>query len=148
MGTMSGSFRHIRDTPPVIALIPAVAVIIDYALTFSLSSGTDMILQWEASPLVRFAVAHNIMAVYLPTIVIFYYCAAYAVLRILYATPYYPYGILLVVLVSATHILGGLSWQVKNSWYSDTVIAISILSIIISVSLFGYCLFRQNRTAS
>ena len=140
----TGIIGRICDAPPVIALLPAVAVIIDYVLTLSLSSGPAMILQWEASPLVRFAVAHNLMALYLPAIIIFYYCAAYAVLHILHSTPYYRYGILLVVLVSLTHVLGGLSWQFKNSWYSNTVIMISVLSVVISIGLFGYCIIRQK----
>ena len=72
-----------------VALIPSLAVILDYSLTFFLAENTGMILQWEASPLVRFAVAHNIIAVYLVAIVLFYYGAAYAVLRILRPTRYY-----------------------------------------------------------
>ena len=83
-------FRRIYDTPACVALIPSLAVIIDYTLTFFLAADTGMILQWEASPLVRFAVAHNIMAVYLLAIVLFYYGAAYAVLRILRPTRLLP----------------------------------------------------------
>ena len=84
-------FRRIYDTPAYVALIPSLAVILDYSLTFFLAENTGMILQWEASPLVRFAVAHNIIAVYLVAIVLFYYGAAYAVLRILRPTRYYQY---------------------------------------------------------
>ena len=110
-------FRRIYDTPAYVALIPSLAVILDYSLTFFLAENTGMILQWEASPLVRFAVAHNIIAVYLVAIVLFYYGAAYAVLRILRPTRYYQYGVVLVLLVSVTHVLGGMSWQFRNAWY-------------------------------
>ena len=86
-------FRRIYNTPGCVAIIPSIAVIIDYTLTFFLAGNTGMILQWEASPLVRFAVAHNILAIYLIAIVVFYYAAAYAVLRILQSTQYYRFGV-------------------------------------------------------
>jgi hypothetical protein len=57
----------------IIALFPAVCVIIDYALTFYLAGDTSMITSWEASPFVRYAVIHDVMAVYLIGIVLFYY---------------------------------------------------------------------------
>jgi hypothetical protein len=83
------------------------------------------------------------MAIYLLAIVVFYYAAAYAVLRILQPTGYYRYGVGLVVLVSLTHVLGGLSWQVKTGWYSTSIVALSFASVIISICLFGYTFFRQ-----
>ncbi|MFZ1128218.1 hypothetical protein [Methanoregula sp.] len=141
-------FRRIYDTPAYVALIPSLAVILDYSLTFFLAENTGMILQWEASPLVRFAVAHNIIAVYLVAIVLFYYGAAYAVLRILRPTRYYQYGVVLVLLVSVTHVLGGMSWQFRNAWYSDGIFTLSVLSIIIAVCLFGYAFIRQEHLST
>jgi hypothetical protein len=141
-------FRRIYDTPAYVAIIPSLAVILDYSFTFFLAENTGMILQWEASPLVRFAVAHNIMAVYLVAIVLFYYGAAYAVLRMLRPTWYYPYGVGLVLLVSVTHVLGGLSWQFRNMWYSEGIFALSFLSIIIAVCLFGYAFIRQEHLST
>src|SRR5208282_6648028 len=104
--------------------------------------------QWEASPLVRFAVAHNILAIYLTSIVVFYYVAAYAVLLILRSTSYYRYGVGLVLLVSLTHVLGGLSWQFKTAWYSNSIVALSFASVIIAICLFGYTFFRQVHSST
>ncbi len=76
----------------MIALLPVIAVIIDYTLTFLFADDSSMILSWEASPFVRFALMHNIMAVYLVAIILFYYLCSYAVLRILDGTDYYRFG--------------------------------------------------------
>jgi len=138
-------FRRIYDTPACIALIPSLAVIIDYTLTFFLASNTELVLQWEASPFVRFAVAHNIMAFYLPAIVAFYFCAAFAVLRILHPTRFYEYGVVLVLLLSVTHVLGGLSWYFRDAWYSEGIMVLSVGSVIFAFCLFGYSLIHQKR---
>jgi hypothetical protein len=143
MQTIPDLFRRIYTTPAYIALIPSIAVIIDYTLTFFLAENTGMILQWEASPLVRFAVAHNSVAIYIMAIVIFYYSTAYVVLHILQSTQFYRYGVALVLLVSIIHILGGLSWQFKTAWYSNSIFVLSFLSVLIAICLFGYTFFRQ-----
>ncbi|ABS56925.1 hypothetical protein Mboo_2411 [Methanoregula boonei 6A8] len=148
MQTITALARRIWDAPAYIAVVPPLAVSIDYALTFYLAGNTGMILQWEASPLVRFAVAHNSMALYFLALVVFYYAAAYAVLRILHPTGFYRYGVGLVLLVSLTHVLGGISWQLKNSWYSYGIAALSLLTIIIAICLFGYAFFRQSRSSA
>ena len=67
----------------------------------------------------------------------------YAALHILRPTAYYRYGVGLVLLVSLTHVLGGLSWQFKTAGYSNSIVALSFLSIIIAICLFGYTIFRE-----
>lgn len=139
--------RYIYNTPVFIALIPAIAVISDYTFTILWSSGQAMLLQWEASPLVRFAVAHNIFVPYLLAIAGFYIVAAYAVLQALHPTKYYSIGVSLVLMVSLTHFLGGMSWLIRESWYSYTVIALSFLPVIVAVLLFGHCFTGQKLSA-
>ena len=108
----TGKFLHtVYYDPRLAALIPVLAVIFDYTLTLMLSRGQEEILAWEASPLVRFAVANNLMPLYTLALMGFYYAAAYAVLRLLYGSELYGYGVGLVGLVSLTHLLGGLSWS-------------------------------------
>ena len=128
----------------LVALIPALAVIIDYALTFYLAGDTSMIISWEASPLVRFAVTHNLMAAYLAAIVLFYYGASYAVLRILNGTEYYLFGFLLIIVLSVTHVIGGMSWYFRNAMYSNGVFAMSILAIVIAFIVFGFSLIHER----
>jgi hypothetical protein len=131
----------------LVALFPALAVIIDYALTFFLAGDTSMIISWEASPFVRFAVTHNLMAVYLIAIVLFYYGASYAVLRIFSGTEYYRFGFLLILILSITHIIGGMSWYFRNAMYSNGVFVMSILSIVIAFVVFGFSLIHEKAPA-
>lgn len=138
------TIRRIFRAPAIVALVPAIAVIVDYSLTFFFSSGPSMILQWEASPLVKYAVAHNIVPVYLAAIVLFYYGAAYAVLKILWQTRYYPVGVFLVVFIGIIHVLGGLSWIIRNPWYSNGVVVLSLVSILLALTVFGYSLLHQE----
>ena len=148
MQTLTSLLRRIYDTPACLALVPPLAVIIDYSLTFFLAGSTRMILRWEASPLVRFAVAHDLMALYLAGIVLFYYGASFAVLRILQPSGYYVFGAGLVILVGIIHVLGGLSWLMKTAWYSDSILALSVLAIITALCLFGYSLLHQEYSVS
>ena len=128
----------------LVALIPALAVIIDYSLTFYLADDTSMIISWEASPLVRFAVTHNLMAAYLVAIVLFYYGASYAVLRILNGTEYYRFGFLLIIILSITHVIGGMSWYFRNAMYSNGVFIMSLLSIVVAFIVFGFSLMHER----
>ena len=148
MQTIPTLLKHIYHTPACIAIIPSLAVIIDYSLTFFLAGSTRMILQWEASPLVRFAVEHNILGIYLAGIVLFYYGASYTVLHILRSTRYYPFGVGLVCMVSIVHVLGGLSWQLRAAWYSNSIIALSFSAVVVALCVFGYSILHQARSVS
>jgi len=53
----------------------------------------------------------------------------------------------LVALVSLTHLLGGMSWYVKNTLYSDTVIGLSLISVMVAVVIFGYAIIRHHYRA-
>ena len=143
----SGIIRKIYGNYKIIALAPAIAVIIDYALTFYLAGDPSMITSWEASPFVRFAVIHNLMIPYLIAIAFFYYGASYAVLRILHNSDYYRFGVLLIGILSITHVIGGMSWYFRNAFYSNGVLVLSLVSIVIAFILFGFSLLREKRVA-
>jgi len=147
MQTFPALLRQIYEKPAYIAVLPSLAALIDYSLTFFLAGNNSMILHWEASPLVRFAVANNIVILYLLTISIFYFITSYLVLRILKSTRYYSFGAGLIGFVSVIHVLGGLSWQFKNAWYSNGIVTLSFVSIIIALSFFGYVYLRQERSS-
>jgi hypothetical protein len=142
----SPTIRKIIGTPAIIALVPAICVLIDYSLTFYLAGDTSLITAWEASPFVRFAVIHDLMVPYLFAIVLFYYGASYAVLRILHNSDYYRFGVILILTLSMTHILGGLSWYFRNAFYSNGIFILSILSVVIAVILFGFSLLHERQT--
>jgi hypothetical protein len=139
-----GFIRKLYGDYRLIALFPAIAVIIDYTLTFYLAGDTSMITSWEASPFVRFAVINNVMIPYLIAIVLFYYGASYAVLRVLSGTDYYTFGFLLIITMSITHIVGGMSWYFRNALYSNGVFIMSIFSIVIAFVAFGFSLMQER----
>jgi hypothetical protein len=143
MAAEPGFFAKLYRNYRLVALFPAVAVIVDYALTFFLAGDTSLIISWEASPFVRYAVIHNLMVPYLVAIVLFYAGASYAVLRILDNTVYYRFGFILIVTMSVTHLIGGMSWYFRNSLYSDGVLIMSVLSIVIAFVAFGFSLLRE-----
>jgi len=144
MELKSGILAKIYGNFIILALAPAIAVIIDYALTFYWAGDTSMITTWEASPFVRYAVIHNLMVPYLIAIVLFYYGASYAVLRILHNSEYYKFGVLLILTLSITHISGGLSWHFRNALYSNGVFILSLMSVVISLILFGFTLLHER----
>jgi hypothetical protein len=130
----------------LIPILPAVCVILDYAMTFYFAGDPSMIIRWEASPIVRFAVMNNILIPCLIAIILFYYLASYAVLRILAGTVYYKFGVLLIITMSITHIVGGMSWYFRNSMYSNGVMLVSLLSIAIAVIVFGFSFIRERHS--
>ena len=135
--------RGLFYRPWAIAIVPLFAVLADYGLTFLLSGGREFILAYEASPLLRFAVENDMVLVYMGGLMAFYYLAAFLVLTFLSGSDLYPVGVALISLVSLTHLLGGLSWYFRNPLYSDTVIGLSLISIMISLFLFAYSVSRS-----
>ena len=121
----------------IIACMPALAVLFDYSLTLIFSGGKEVLLRFEFSPLVRYAVEHDIMAVYLLAMMLFYYSVAFAALRLLRPTGLYRFGVALILLVAATHVLGGLSWVVRSALYTYVVHGVSIAAIIVALAAFG-----------
>ena len=127
----------------IIPLIPAFAVLIDYSLTFFLADNRAMILEWEASPLLKFATANGLIYLYIAGIMLFYYFGTLFVLKLLNKSSVYPIAVSLIVIMSATHILGGLSWYFRNPIYSNTIYLVSIISIAVAIMLFGYVAIRN-----
>ena len=127
-----------------LAVIPAASVIIDYILTFYLAGSQGMVIEWEASPLVRYAVTNNLMVFYIAAIALFYYGAAYFVFSILEGTPLYKFGVVLVFLISSAHLLGGMSWYFRTPQYSYSVMALSYFTIIIAFLTLAYAIVRER----
>jgi hypothetical protein len=116
-------YRNYKAVP----LILSAAVVIDYALTFYLAGSIERILKYEYSPTLVYAVEHGIVIPYLVFTVFFYYAAGYAVLKHLWDSRIYYVGVAIILLMSITHVLGGLSWYVLNIYYSNAVLALSDL---------------------
>ncbi|MDD2472615.1 MULTISPECIES: hypothetical protein [unclassified Methanoculleus] len=127
----------------IVACIPALAVLFDYSMTFIFSGGRDELLRLEFSPLVRYAVANDIVIVYLLFMMLFYYVVAFAALRLLRPTGLYGFGVVLLLLVAATHVLGGFSWVVRSAVYSLAVHGVSIAAVVVALAAFGYAVLQR-----
>lgn len=135
---MSGSIRSIYQNPKILPLFLCAAVIIDYSLTFYFAGSVEAILANEFSPTLLYAVTHDIVIPYLLFMVIFYYIAGYTVLDMLKDSNIYHLGAIIILLMSITHVLGGFSWYVMNTYYSNAVILLSLTSVMITIAAFGY----------
>ena len=144
MRSEHGIIMRIYHDYRLVAILPVIAVVLDYTFTFYFAGDTSMITSWEASPFVRFAVINNLMPEYLIAIALFYYGASYAVLKVLDATHYYQFGVLLIGILSITHVIGGMSWYFRNTLYSNGVVIMSLLSIIIAFIIFGFSLLSER----
>jgi hypothetical protein len=120
-----------------------VGVIIDYSLTFYFAGSIETVLQYEFSPTLTYAITHDMVIPYLVFTVFFYYVSAYIVLKFLADSEIYYIGVYIILLMSITHVMGGLSWYVLNVYYSNAVIVLSLVSVVITITVFGYEIFKQ-----
>lgn len=130
----------------IIACVPSLAMLFDYSMTLAFSAGREELLRLEFSPLVRYAVEHDIVAAYLLVMMLFYYAMTFAALRLLPAR-LYGFGVVLVLLVAATHILGGFSWVIRSPLYSLAVHGVSIAAVAVALAAFGYAVLRRPACA-
>jgi len=124
-------YRSYRAIP----LVLSAAVVIDYALTLYLAGSIERILKYEYSPTLVYAVEHDLVTPYLVFTVFFYYAAGYIVLKYLWDSGIYYIGVYIILLMSITHVLGGLSWYVLSVWYSNAVLALSLTSVMITIAV-------------
>lgn len=143
MQATSRNLQSIYHNYKLIPLCLCIGVITDYLLTFHFAGSTEAILNYEFSPTLRFAVEHGIVIPYLGAMILFYYAAGYFVLSLLADSDIYFVGVAIVLLISITHVLGGISWYVQNAWYSNTVIALSMISVLTTLMAFGYEVFKK-----
>jgi len=143
MQQISQNLQSIYRNYKAIPLVLSAAVVIDYALTFYLAGSIERILKYEYSPTLVYAVEHDIVIPYLMFTVFFYYAAGYIVLKYLMDSRIYYIGVFIILLMSITHVLGGLSWYVLSACYSNTVLALSLTSVVITIAVFGYEIIRQ-----
>ena len=129
-------FGELLDRPSLIALMPALAVFFDYTMTLTISGGRAAIMAFEYSPILRTAVASNLLLPCLTALAIGYYFLSYLALRALHGSRYYPFGVLVIILISLTHVSGGFSWIIRNSAYSHGVLLIAAAGIVVALLAF------------
>jgi hypothetical protein len=132
MGSGSGR-KCIYNNIRVLAMLPALSVIADYALTFVFAHGLDEILRYEFSPIARAAAVSGLAPLVVMGIAVSYFVLFYLALRILGGTCVYPFTVALLVVVSITHVMGGFSWLVRVPLYSNMVLGLSIMAFVLAV---------------
>ena len=128
-----------------IALIPPIALTFDYVMTFTLAGSHAVILQYEVSPVIRAALAVNMVRVFYLILFGTYYVATFLVLRFLHGTDIYPFGVAVVLIVSLCHVLGGLSWVFRNEIYSQAIAWAALLATAATCSWFVLTIYRGHR---
>jgi hypothetical protein len=101
-------------------------------------------MAFEYSPILRAAVAHDLLLPAIAALAAGYFAMAFIALRSLEGSRYYLMGVLLVLLISATHFAGGLSWIILNPAYSNAVLILAMSGVIFSLSVFLLAVKRQR----
>lgn len=132
------NLQSIYHNYKLLPLILSFAVLIDYFFTFYFAPDLSTIMKYEYSPTLLFALKNNVLVPYIVAMFVFYYIAGYLVLKNLKKSSLYPVGIIILAIISTTHIMGGLSWYILDPLYSTIVLIFSKISIIIALGSFGY----------
>lgn len=131
----------------LVAAVPAVAVLFDYSMTLHFSGSAEALLALEYSPLVRLAVAHGVVPLYLLSMMAAYFAASAVVIRVFRGTALLPFGYAVILMVSINHVLGGFSWVVRDALYSSLVIALSCGPLILGATALAYLLLFPQAAA-
>lgn len=123
----------------------AISAIIDYSFTVWLSGTKENLVQNEFSPLLVYAVRHDLLIPYFVFTVIFSFAASYFVLKMLSRdeTLFYPASAILI-LISLAHTFGGFSWYFKNVAYSNALLAILAITIMMAIFLSGWSFLQKK----
>ncbi len=123
----------------------AISAIIDYSFTILLSGSKENLVLNEFSPLLVYAVRHDLLIPYFVFTVIFSFSASYLVLKLLSRDEklFYPASAILI-LISLAHTFGGLSWYFKNAAYSNAILAISAITIMMAIFLSGWSFLQKK----
>ncbi len=126
----------------------AVSAIIDYSFTIWLSGSKNNLIQNEFSPLLVYAVSHDLLAPYFVFTVLFYFGGSYLVLKLLSSDEKLFYSAsAILVLISLSHALGGLSWYFQSEAYTNALLAITAMTIMMAIFLSGWSILQKRRVS-
>ncbi len=123
----------------------AVSAIIDYSFTIWLAGTKENLIQNEFSPLLVYAVSNDLVVPYFLFTVLFYFSGSYLALKLLSQEEKLFYSAsAILVLISLAHTFGGLSWYFKSEAYSNTILAISAVTIMMAIFLSGWSILQKR----
>ena len=126
----------------------AISAIIDYSTTIWFSHTKENLIQNEFSPLLVYAVRNDLLIPYFIFTVIFYFSGSYLSLKLLSQDEklFYPASAILI-LISLAHTFGGLSWYFNSEIYSNTILAISAIAIMMAIFLSGWSILQKRNVS-
>ncbi len=126
----------------------AGSAIIDYSTTIWFSGTRENLIRNEFSPLLVYAVRNDLLIPYFLFTVIFYFSGSYLALKLLSRDEklFYPASAILI-LISLAHTFGGLSWYFKSETYSNTILAVSAITIMMALFLSGWSILQKRNVS-
>jgi ABC-type multidrug transport system permease subunit len=126
----------------------AISAIIDYSTTVWFAGTKENLIQNEFSPLLVYAVRNDLLIPYLILTVIFYYSGSYIALKMLSSDEklFYPASAI-IILISLAHTFGGFSWYFKSETYSNIILAISAMAIMMAIFLSGWSILQKRNVS-
>lgn len=123
----------------------AFSAIVDYSFTIWLADTKENLIQNEFSPLLVYAVRNDLLIPYVFFTVVFYFSASYLVLKLLSSDEklFYPASAILILL-SLAHTFGGFSWYFRSEAYSNAILAISAITIMMAIFLSGWSILQKK----
>ncbi len=126
----------------------AVSAVIDYSFTIWLAGTKENLIQNEFSPLLVYAVSNDLLVPYFLFTVLFYFSGSYLALKLLSQDEKLFYSAsAILVLISLAHTFGGLSWYFKSEAYSNTILAISAVTIMMAIFLSGWSILQKRNVS-
>lgn len=123
----------------------AFSAIIDYSTTLWFAGTKENLIQNEFSPLLVYAVTNDLLIPYFLVTVIFYFCGSYFALKLLSQDEKLFYSAsAIIALISIAHTLGGFSWYIKSEAYSNALLAISAITIMMAIFLSGWSILQKR----
>ena len=147
-GIAMNVFMKFLDRPHLIALVPALAVLFDYSMTIAFSGSSQAIMAFEYSPILRTAVANGLVLPCIAMLALGYYGLGLVALGALRGSRYYPFGVVLLLIIGVTHVSGGFSWLVRSTVYSHGVLLLAASGIIVAVAAFAIALKARRAGAT
>ncbi|MFZ3382369.1 MAG: hypothetical protein WA144_00440 [Candidatus Methanoperedens sp.] len=125
----------------------SASAIIDYSTTIWFSGSKENLIQNEFSPLLVYAVKNDMVIPYVFFTVIFYFFTSYLALKMLTSDEKIFYcASAILALISLAHTFGGLSWYFKSEAYSNAILAISAIAVMMAIFLSGWTFLRKKNT--
>ncbi len=126
----------------------AVSAVIDYAVTLWFAGTKENLILNEFSPLLVYAVSNDLLIPYFVFTVIFYFSGSYLALKLLSGDEKLFYlASAILILISLAHTLGGFSWYIRSEAYSNALLAISGITIMMAIFLSGWSILQKRNTS-